>query len=89
MSTTVKRTVTVISACMTAQGTPTFVPQALRVTAEEYENGLHYALAEDWLTDAGFDEPFVHFFCGVDGYVAFDGVHRPFPWQSAVGTPHN
>ncbi|MBL8792795.1 MAG: hypothetical protein JNM56_02715 [Planctomycetia bacterium] len=56
-----KRTVTIASACMPRQGTPTFVLQDLQVTTEEYENGLHYALAEDWLTDAGYDEPFVHF----------------------------
>jgi len=56
-----KRRVTIASACMTSQGSPTFVLQDVDVTEEEFENGIHYALAEDWLTDAGFDEPFVHF----------------------------
>lgn len=56
-----KRRVTIASACMTAQGSPTFVLQDVQVTAEEFENGLHYAIAEDWLTEAGYDEPSVHF----------------------------
>jgi hypothetical protein len=61
MSTSGKRSVTIASACMTSQGSPTFVLQDVQVTEEEYENGIHYAMAEDWLTDAGYEEPFVHF----------------------------
>jgi hypothetical protein len=56
-----KRSVTIASACMTAQGSPTFVLQDVQVTEEEYENGIHYAMAEDWLIDSGYEEPFVHF----------------------------
>jgi hypothetical protein len=61
MSTSGKRSVTIASACMTSQGSPTFVLQDVEVTEEEYENGIHYAMAEDWLTDSGYEEPFVHF----------------------------
>lgn len=56
-----KRTITVVSACMRPDGTPCFDMNAVEVTQEEYENGLHYAVAEDLLAGAGYEEPFVHF----------------------------
>lgn len=56
-----KRMIAVVSACMAADGTPTFAINEVEVTHEEYENGIHYPLAEDRLVDDGFEEPFVHF----------------------------
>jgi hypothetical protein len=55
------RTITVVSACMTVAGMPTFALNQVEVTHEEYENGVHYALAEVELMDAGYEEPYVHF----------------------------
>jgi hypothetical protein len=56
-----QRSITVISACMTVAGLPTFAISEVAVTHEEYENGVHYSLAEGKLMDAGYEEPFVHF----------------------------
>jgi hypothetical protein len=56
-----KRSVAVVTACMNAAGEPDFAHNEVEVTHEEYENGLHYDLVEDRLTDAGYDEPFCHF----------------------------
>jgi hypothetical protein len=56
-----KRTITVVSACMSASGSPDFALTNVEVTHEEYENGIHYDLVEDRLNDAGYEEPFVHF----------------------------
>jgi hypothetical protein len=56
-----RRTVSIVTACMTAAGTPTFVRNEVRVTHEEAENGIHYYLAESELLLAGYEEPFVHF----------------------------
>jgi hypothetical protein len=56
-----KRTITVVTACMTRSGSPTFALNHVEVTLEEAENGIHYELAEDRLADGGYEEPFVHF----------------------------
>jgi hypothetical protein len=56
-----KRSIAIVTACMTAQGTPDFAINSVEVTHEEYEEGFHYTLAEDLLADAGFEEPFIHF----------------------------
>jgi hypothetical protein len=56
-----KRPITVVTACMSADGTPDFALNTVEVTHEEYENGVHYDLVEDQLADAGYDEPFVHY----------------------------
>lgn len=56
-----KRTITVVTACMSADGTPDFSLNTVEVTHDEYENGVHYDLVEDQLADAGYEEPFVHF----------------------------
>jgi hypothetical protein len=56
-----QRTLTVVSACMTVAGSPTFALNQVEVTQEEYENGVQYSLAEVKLMDAGYEEPFVHF----------------------------
>ena len=56
-----KRTVVVVTACMNADGTPDFALNEVEVSQEEYENGVHYLLADDRVADAGYDEPYVHF----------------------------
>lgn len=56
-----KRPVTIVSACMTANGRPAFGINEVVVTHEEAENGIHLYLAEAELLEAGFEEPFVHF----------------------------
>ncbi|OAI48218.1 hypothetical protein AYO44_07600 [Planctomycetaceae bacterium SCGC AG-212-F19] len=56
-----KRTITVVTACMTRDGLPTFVVNEAEVAFEEYENGIHYYIVEADLLEAGYDEPFVHF----------------------------
>jgi len=53
--------IAVVSACMSADGTPTFTLYEVEVTADEYANGVHYSLVEAHLVEAGYDEPFVHF----------------------------
>jgi len=54
---------------MRVDGTPTFALTDVAVTPEEAENGVHYYLADLRLQALGFEEPYVHFFCGVDIYV--------------------
>ena len=56
-----KRSISVVSACMNADGTPAFAVTEVSVTQEEAENGIHYYLAEAQLLEAGYEEPFVHF----------------------------
>ncbi len=54
--------VAIVTACMRTDGLPTFALNHVEVTAEEYENGVHYALVEGLLAQAGcYDEPYVHF----------------------------
>lgn len=56
-----KRTIAVVTACMTSHGMPTFVRNTVEITHDEYENGSHYALAEIRLVAQDYEEPFVHF----------------------------
>lgn len=56
-----KRPIAVVSACMTRNGTPTFVLNQVEVTQDEVENGVHYYLVEAQLLEDGHEEPFVHF----------------------------
>lgn len=56
-----KRTIAVVSACMSAHGTPYFAINEVEVAKDEYENGVHYDLVEDRLADAGYEEPYLHF----------------------------
>jgi hypothetical protein len=51
----------VVTACMTRQGTPTFVLTSVAVTEEELRNGIQYDLADSQLLIDGYEEPFVHF----------------------------
>ena len=56
-----KRTIAVVTACMTRNGTPDFTITEVEVTHEEYLNGRHYELVEDRLADLDYEEPYVHF----------------------------
>jgi hypothetical protein len=56
-----KRPVQIVTACMCADGTPDFVLNRVEVTFEEYENGIHYYLAEAELLENKYEEPFTHF----------------------------
>lgn len=56
-----KRSVVVVTTCITSDGTPDFALNEIEVTQEEYDNGVHYDRADDRLIDAGYEEPFVHF----------------------------
>jgi hypothetical protein len=55
------RSITVVSACMNANGCPDFAVTEVEVTHDEYENGVHYDLADAQLAEAGYEEPIVHF----------------------------
>jgi hypothetical protein len=56
-----KGTVTVVSACMRSDGFPDFALTQVEVTPEEYDNGVHYLLVDESLTQRGYEEPYVHF----------------------------
>lgn len=56
-----QRPLTVVTACLAADGMATFALTEVRVTHEEYENGIHLYLAEGELLERGFEEPFVHY----------------------------
>jgi len=56
-----KRPITIVSACMRSDGCSDFAVTEVEVTHEEYENGMHYVLTDDRLSDRGYEEPFVHF----------------------------
>ncbi|OAI47276.1 hypothetical protein AYO44_09855 [Planctomycetaceae bacterium SCGC AG-212-F19] len=55
------RLITVVSACMAADGTPTFALNEVEVRFDEYEKGVHYDLVEELLQVARYEEPYVHF----------------------------
>ena len=55
------RTIAIVTACMKADGTPTFALNQVEATQEQLENGIHYYLVEATLLENGFEEPFVHF----------------------------
>ena len=56
-----KRKITVVTACMNANGAPDFGLTEIEVTQQEAENGVHYDLAEAQLLDNGYEEPMVHY----------------------------
>ena len=56
-----KRSIPIVSACMTREGLPTFALNTVEVTAEEAADGIHFYLVEADLLEAGYEEPFVHF----------------------------
>ena len=56
-----KAPVSVVTACMTPDGTPTFTLHTVGVTAAELADGLHYQLVVMQLFKRGYEEPFVHF----------------------------
>lgn len=56
-----KRSITVVTACTCSDGMPDFAITEVEVTHDEYENGVHYDLVEDRLTDDRYEEPWVHY----------------------------
>ncbi len=56
-----KRAISIVSACMNANGAPVFAINQVEVTDEEANHGIHYYLAEAQLLEDGYEEPFVHF----------------------------
>ncbi len=56
-----KQRLTIVTACMRADGTPAFALTDVEATPEERANGVHYYRAEADLLEAGYEEPFVHF----------------------------
>lgn len=56
-----KRSVTIVSAVMRRDGFPDFTVTQVEVTDDDFENGVHFYLAEADLLEAGYEEPFVHF----------------------------
>lgn len=56
-----KRTMTIVTACMNANGSPAFALNCVEVDPEEIANGIHYYLVEAELMEAGYEEPFCHF----------------------------
>ena len=57
----ITRPITIVSACMNANGCPDFALNVVEVTQEQIDNGIHYYLAEAELLQSGYEEPFVHF----------------------------
>jgi hypothetical protein len=56
-----KGPIAIVSACMRADGTPTFIYQVVEVSSQEADNGIQYYLAEAQLLEEGYEKPFVHF----------------------------
>lgn len=55
------RPIAVVTACMTAQGTPELLLTTVEATPAEIENGIHYYLVEGELLELGYHEPMIHF----------------------------
>jgi hypothetical protein len=55
------RTITIVSACMTPDGCPTFAITEVQASEDEIHNGAHYYFVEQELLAKGYEEPFVHF----------------------------
>jgi len=84
-----KQPITIVTACMQVDGFSTFAITEVEVTAEERAEGVHYYLAQTQLLERGYEEPFVYFFCGADGYVAFGWEPRENGSGGRCPTPHN
>jgi hypothetical protein len=70
------RPVAVVTACLTAAGTPALVLTTVAATAPERDNGIHHYLVEGELLEAGYEEPFVHFDEGDSPPVLHPAVRR-------------
>jgi hypothetical protein len=55
------RPITIVTACMKHDGSPTFALSEILASRDEIADGIHYYLAEADLQERGFEEPFVHF----------------------------
>jgi hypothetical protein len=56
-----KKRIAIVTACTRADGLPDFAITNVEVTQEEYENGVHFDLAEQLLAEQDYEKPFVHF----------------------------
>jgi hypothetical protein len=56
-----QRLIPVVTACMRPDGLPTFVQHQVKVTDDEYADGVHLLQVEEQLGREGYEEPFVHF----------------------------
>jgi hypothetical protein len=56
-----KNRIAVVTACTRSDGLPDFTLNYVEVNKEEYDNGVHYDLAEEQLTEQDYEGPFVHF----------------------------
>ena len=73
------RSISIVTACMLANGLPTFGLNHVEVTGEELENGIHYYLAEAELLQEGFEEPLLHFPEGDAPAFLFPAVQEQLP----------
>lgn len=71
-----QRPMAIVSACLRADGLPTFALTEVVVTPEEIENGVHYYLAEIELLKRGYEEPYVHFDSGEAPPFLHDAVRQ-------------
>ena len=56
-----KRSIAVVTACLSADGTPDFALTEVEVSYDEYQNGVACDLVGDRLAGAGYEEPYLHF----------------------------
>ena len=56
-----KRTIAIVTACTSSDGTPTFAFNEVEATQDQIDNGIHFYLAEADLLLAGYEGHFIHF----------------------------
>src|ERR1700716_1951486 len=83
-----KRTIAIVTACLRADGTPTFARTEVEVTQDEAENGVHYFLVEAELRKSGYDEPMVHFADSESPAFLFPAVQQFLGLPSSPSEPH-
>ena len=81
-----RRIVAIVTACMTRAGLPTFARNEIAVSQEEAENGAHYYLAEVKLREEGYEEPYVHFATGEGPAFLHDAVREFLSQTPATAT---
>ena len=83
-----KRTLTVVTACLNAAGSPDLALTEVEVTHDEYTDGVHCELVEKQLIADGYEEPFVCFDDGPAAHLLVPVVRqyldRDAPIQSEV-----
>src|SRR5580765_8047711 len=78
------RTISIVSACMRSDGTPTFARTEVDVTDDQAENGIQYYLADAELLEQGYEEPMVHFTLEEAPAFLFPAVEESLTVASAV-----